>query len=146
MMGSVAGRIERGGPFCDIKVMASPQHVALLKAAGQPYPAPIVIRSLIDTGASCSLVERGIIRSLQLMPTGSVPIHTPSTGSNDSTRNQYDVTFVLGETGSAPAIFTVGALESEFASEGFMALIGWDVLRHCVLICDGPAATFTLYF
>ncbi len=82
MMGSVAGRIERGGPFCDIKVMASPQHVALLKAAGRPFPA----------------------------------------------------------------IFTVGALESDFASEGFMALVGWDVLRHCLLICDGPAATFTLYF
>ncbi len=42
--------------------------------------------------------------------------------------------------------FNVGVIESHLASEGFLALIGWDILSHCILTSDGPAKRFSLEF
>jgi hypothetical protein len=60
--------------------------------------------------------------------------------------NPFDVRLILGHPYPDPAQLTIGVFESHLASEGFCVLIGWDVLSHCRLFCDGPARTFRLEF
>lgn len=145
-MGSLAGPIEPQGPFVDLKVMASQYRVALLKSAGQPYPQPVVVRALINTGAACCVIDATILARLGLSATGSVAVHTPTTGADYERKDQYDATLAIGFGGDQPLVVTAGVVEAHLASEGFLALIGWDLLRHCTLRCDGPAGTFTLDF
>lgn len=145
-MGTLSGRIEPWGPMVHLKVMQSPQRVAALKAAGLPFAAPATVLALLDTGASGPAIDRFIAAALQLEYRGVASIHTPSTGAGYDTRNEFDACFVLGETQSDPLVLTLSVIESDFASEGFYALVGRDVLGHCVLRYDGPNDTFTLDF
>jgi hypothetical protein len=81
-----------------------------------------------------------------LDPRGIVRIHTPSTGTNYEERNQYDASLVIGEGYPTPLTLTLPVLGCDFASEGFLALIGRDVLDRCFLMYDGPEKTYTLFF
>ena len=126
--------------------MATHQRVSSLKAAGLPFPQPQTIRALIDTGASCSVLDRTVSNALSLAPTSTILVHTPSSGSNYAVRDVLDVSLTIGASKPDPATFTLGVIASDLASEGFLALIGWDVLSQCVLTCDGPVGLFSLSF
>jgi hypothetical protein len=140
------GRISKLGPMIDVKVMQSSQRVAALKRARMPYTQPVTVLALLDTGAGSSALDRQVVTSLGLGPTGIIKIHTPSTGTKYEERSLYDASLVIGEGYPTPLALTLPVLESDFASEGFLALIGRDVLDQCFLMYDGPAATFSLFF
>jgi hypothetical protein len=101
---------------------------------------------LVDTGASSSVLDSTVITRLGLIQTGRPLVHTPTTGSNYEEREQYDVSFFLGSLPEDIASFTVGAIRSDLASEGFLAILGWDILRSCILTCHGPSRTFRLKY
>jgi hypothetical protein len=140
------GKVTKLGLEIDVKVMPTSQRVAALKQAGLPFPQPMVIVGLLDTGAGCSCLDRGVVQGLGLDPRGVTRIHTPSTGTNYEERNQYDACLVIGEGYPKPLVLTLPVLGCDFASQGFFALIGRDVLDQCFLMYDGPARTFTLFF
>jgi hypothetical protein len=142
----LTGRISPEGPTIDIKVMQSPQRVAALKKANRPFASPSTVVGLIDTGASSSALDRIVIAGLDLQHRGVVSIHTPSTGPGYETRDEYDACLVLGETSLRPMVLTLPVIGCDFSSQGFLALIGRDVLRHCKLAYDGPLDLFTLEF
>ena len=146
----IQGKIELSGPFIDVKVMATHFRVTTLKNMGASYPAPIEIRALIDTGASGSVLDPVIVSRLGLTLVGQISVHTPTTGSEYETRNQFDASILIIDTTLPPnqgtESFTVGVIESALASEGFLAIIGWDILKKCILTCDGPAGKFRLEF
>lgn len=144
-MGAVAGRLKPQGPFAMAVAMATRQRVDALKAAGLQYPQPINVLALIDTGASCSAIDEACVASLGLQPTGFVPIHSPTTGDIHEFRAQYDITFLISDQDGGPPLHaTLAVVGSEFRSQGFDALIGWDVLSRCILTCDGPGGVFSL--
>lgn len=145
-MPNLSGRITRLGLVIDVRVMQSPQRVEALKKAGRPYSTPMIAQGLIDTGASCSALDPVIIRSLDLQPHGTVSIHTPSTGPAYETRAQYDACFVIGDPAEGALHLVRPVISVSLASEGFQALIGRDVLDHCVLTYDGPNNRFTLAY
>jgi len=99
---------------------------------------------LVDTGASCSAVDRNLAAGLGLTAKGVVSVHTPSTGSRYIDLLQYDVRMVLGAGEADALVLTLPVIESDFASEGFLALIGRDVLKSCRFTYDGPAESFTI--
>jgi predicted aspartyl protease len=49
-----------------------------LAAENQPQPSPIQVRALIDTGASHTCVDPSVLRPLNLTPTGSTHVSSPS--------------------------------------------------------------------
>jgi hypothetical protein len=53
---------------------------------------------------------------------------------------------VVGEGQPHPLVTNVLAIEADLASEGFLALIGRDILDHCIFTLNGPAGTFHLDF
>jgi predicted aspartyl protease len=117
-----------------------------LESAGQSVPAPVLIQGLIDTGASGTAIDPSIIQGLGLQQTGSMPIHTPSTGSVPHQVSTYDVCITIPFAG---VTFTLGALqvfESSLSVQGIQALIGRDVLSNCLFVYDGRANIFSIAF
>jgi hypothetical protein len=142
----IRGRIESQGPFVDATAMATSQHVARLKAAGRPVPAPVTVRTLVDTGASGCVLDFGIIARLGLIQTGRTKVHTSTTGPGYEERDQYDVSLFLGSLPGQVASFAVGVVGADLASEGFVAILGWDILFKCILTCNGPSKCFKLKY
>ena len=83
---------------------------------------------------------------LGLVERGKVSVHTPSTGSDYEAKDVFDACVVIGSGSPDPCVATIPVVASDFASEGFFALIGWTILERCFLVCDGPARVFTLSF
>jgi len=121
-----------------------------LVAAHLPIPNPVQIIALVDTGASCTCIDPTVLQSLQLTPTGSTPMNTPSTGPAPHLANQYDVSIIIPGPGPGyPAFFshTVPVVESQLLSaQGFHALFGRDILQHCLFIYNGTTGMFTLAY
>ncbi len=140
-MRSLTGRIEPKGPFLFVTAMQTTQYVERAKAAGITPTAPMNVRALVDTGASSSALDATVIQSLNLIQTGRTQVHTPS-GYGE--RDQFDVSLFFGSVPGDVKSFTVSIISSDLASEGFLAILGWDILRHCILTCDGPKGTFRL--
>jgi hypothetical protein len=136
-------QIASGGPLLDILVGPSKPRADALRAANLPVPSAIQIRGLVDTGASCTCIDPAALQTLQLTPTGTIPIHTPSTGTQPHQTNLFDV---LIHPRLSLTIQAVSVAESHLAIQGIQALIGRDVLRNCLLIYDGQAGAFTLAF
>ncbi len=145
-MSVLTGTIRPFGPRIEFKAMPSRQRVEALKRAGIPFSSPIVGMGLLDTGASCSALDRQLIATLGLQTRGIVSIHTPSTGAGFQTCNQFDACLVLGVMLPTPLMVTLPVIECDFSTQGFQALIGRDVLHHCVFVFEGPADTFRLEF
>jgi hypothetical protein len=145
-MSVLTGQISALGPLVQFKAMQSRQRVEALKKAGIPFSSPSVGLGLLDTGASCSALDRGLIAGLGLDFRGITHIHTPSTGPAFQACNQFDACIILGETQPQPLMVTLPVIESDFATQGFHALIGRDVLRHCVFTFEGPNGSFRLEF
>jgi hypothetical protein len=86
------------GPTLPIVVGVSQPRQQTLAAAGQAVPASVVAQVLIDTGASCSCIDAGILTALGIPPSGSVLVRTPSTSQAPHTAIQFDVSLTLTRT------------------------------------------------
>jgi hypothetical protein len=121
-----------------------------LVAARLPIPPVVNIFALVDTGASCTCIDPSVLQSLQLTPTGSTPMNTPSTGTAPHVANQYDVSIIIAGPGPThPPFFshTVPVVEAQLPSaQGFHALIGRDILEHSLFSYNGTAGIFTLAY
>lgn len=142
--------ITPAGPLLLVTVLVSQARQAALSGAGQTAAAPVTANLLVDTGATCTNLDMGIIQKLALQPTGSVPVHTPSTGSTPVTQQVYDVGLVIhgqGATGSqVHYVPNLPILGSSFAAQGIDGLIGRDVLKHCRMSYSGPDGLLLLSF
>lgn len=139
-------QVAQGGALIDLSVGVSAARAQALQQAGQLVPNPVVIRGLIDTGASCTCVDPSIPRALGLVPRGVTPILTPSTGAQAHQANLYDVSLTLLHPKLSLSIANVPVAESQLAVQGILALIGRDILANCLFLYDGQAGLFTLAF
>lgn len=139
------------GPLLQVSIMVSVPRQHALMAAGQPVPPGVQATLLVDTGATCTTLDRSIIQTLQLQPTGNVQVHTPSTGSTPVTQQLYDIGLVL--VGQSPNGMPTGhmmqslpVLESDFSAQSIEGLIGRDVLAQCRMTYAGPDGLMLLSF
>ncbi|MGB7209051.1 MAG: retropepsin-like aspartic protease [Pyrinomonadaceae bacterium] len=132
------------GPVMDVAVAVSSLRADALTLAKQAIPDAIVIRALVDTGASCSCVDPDVLTSLGLTPTGSASIHTPSTGGIAAHYDQYDVDLMLTHPKLVLNVQNVPVVATELGMQGIQGLIGRDVLENCLLIYDGQSKEFTI--
>jgi len=138
------------GPLLQVTILTSYARQQALSAAGQPIAAPITATMLIDTGATCTNLDLQLIQKLALNPTGSVPVHTPSTGTVPVMQQVYDIGLVVhgqGPTGSqVHYVPNLPILGSDFSAQGIDGLIGRDVLKHCRMSYSGPDGLLLLSF
>jgi predicted aspartyl protease len=79
----------------DAWIAVSAARHAALTAATQPIPNPIQIRALIDTGATSTCMDPSVLQALNLTPTGSATVETPSTGGIPVSADQYDIGLIV---------------------------------------------------
>jgi hypothetical protein len=91
-----------------------------------------------------------ILQKLSLEPTGRATVNTPSTGNTPVSVDQYDVSIVIhGASASQPPLNfgTIPVIHAElFGVQGFHALIGRDILEHCLFVYNGSSGIFTLSY
>lgn len=136
------------GPLVRLMVTVSEARGQALIAAGKPIPNPQLIAGLVDTGASGTCIDPTILAALELTPTGSCEMKTPSTGDGAHTVELYDVALGLWASTELPPLVlpTLPVMATPLLSQGFGALIGRDLLARCVLVYNGSEETFTLAF
>jgi hypothetical protein len=133
------------GPVVAAIVGVSAPRMDALTNANQPIPRPQQVRALIDTGASGTAVDSSIIQALQLVPTGTVGIRTPSSGTQVHQCNQYDVGIGLPmRHGFHLMTLVIPVVEANLAPQGIQALLGRDVLANCVLTYNGLEDYFVI--
>jgi hypothetical protein len=119
----------------------------VLHAAGQPIPAPILARGLIDTGSNASSVAPWILRRLGVAR--GVIRSTRTAGGVAQVHVHYLSLAILDaqQTGSLSyALPTVLASEMPSLLPDADVLVGLNVLRTCKFALDGPANSFLLDF
>jgi len=134
------------GPLIEVFINASQPRLAALRKAGQPTPAAVKIRLLVDTGASSTCIDAKVIKQLGIAATGSVAIHTPSTGTIPQACNLYDVAILIADPVHSHALPVVPVIESDFSTQRIDGLLGRDILSKMLLIYDGKAARLTLSY
>jgi hypothetical protein len=106
------------------------------------------MEGLIDTGASGTCIDPTVLNQLSLTPTGTTMVNTPTTGNQPAQAETFDIssfTIYAGPDQAPFVIPTVAVMASELlAPQGFHALIGRDILRHCLLNYDGANGLFSL--
>ena len=116
-------------------------------AASMAVPDFQIARALIDTYASSTCIDPGVLKPLGLTATGIIPIHTPSTSGNPYQCEQFDVALGIVHPTKEPMFLpTIPVIAAALAAQGIQALIGRDVLSSCLLIFDGVHGMFTFAF
>jgi len=95
---------------------------------------------MIDTGASGSVIQRGLATQLALNPIGLTYISTPS--STNVACYEYAVRLVFPNNVFVEAT----VLEAPLQGQNIQCLIGRDVLAHSVLVYIGYGNLFSLSF
>jgi hypothetical protein len=136
------------GPLIHAYIAVSlPRHNALTKA-GLPVPSAVVVKALVDTGASNTVIDPTVVSRLELAPKRIAQTITPTTGTAPHKCFTYDVGLhiPLATQGSffSKAVWEVTCLELKH--QGFEALLGRDLLAETILVFDGRAGTFAMAF
>jgi hypothetical protein len=146
----VSGSITAWGPLLNVVIAVSAPRFDAIVKAGQTTPVPVVAKLLVDTGASQTSVDAGVLSRLSLTPTGIQPIHTPSTQGVPHVCNVFDVSIaIFGADATAPPVHLIPALpvlDGSFQSQGIDGLLGRDVLATAHMMYGGPFAWFVMSF
>lgn len=147
-MPSLNVQVGSSGPLVIAHVGISIPRQTAMVAAGLQVPLAVQGQFLIDSGASSSCVDVGLISKLGLTPTGSVSIHTPSTNGVTHSCNQYDIMmFIPGvAAGTGCFIEALGIIETSLSSQGIDGLIGRDLLDRWTCVYNGTAGIFTICY
>ena len=130
-----------------IHIGVSTPRAEALRKAGKPIPPSIPVMGLVDTGASCTAIDAGILSQLAIPSSGTSPTHTPSTLAGvPHVANLFDVSVTLMHSQIGKRFHALPVLESHLAHQGFHVLIGRDILSNCLLVYDGVAQSFCLSF
>jgi hypothetical protein len=136
------------GPLIHAFIGVSQPRLAALIKVGAPIPPPIVVKALVDTGASHTVVDPTILKGLALSPRRIAKTLTPTTGAAPVKCYTYDVSIHV-PLGVATALFSKHAWEVtclDLKHQGFEVLLGRDVLSEGLLVYDGKAGTFSMAF
>jgi len=143
---SAADLLERQGLLLKVEIHVATALAANLTQGGAKLPAPIIGNALVDTGATCCCAEESCLAKLGLQPTGQIHM-AGATGPR--LQNVYLARFSFPGTPIPALELTVAGVQMHAAQthgNSTVVLIGRDVLRHCVLVYNGPLGCYTLAF
>jgi len=130
--------LEKDGPILEVYFLIPSELEKKYIEEKIPIPEPVIVKALIDTGASACAIKREIPERLGLKPTGVTNISTPS-----STQEcyQYFIRMVIpSHQITYQGVFIAAPMETGDVN----CLIGRDVLKSGILIYIGYTNQFTL--
>ena len=147
-MRSLTVPILASGALIEVRVGLSDARRRALQRQGRQVPPPAKVTLLIDTGASMSLVDEAVMRTLQLTPTSATSYHSSSTNGIAQQCDVYDVSMVLGgqATANSLRIDPLAVMATAFINHPFDGLLGRDVLAKLQMGWSGPSQSLTLSY
>ena len=139
-------RMALHGAIIDLSIGVSEPTRQAMQSAGKAVPPPILIRALVDPGASSTSIVKSVLPPLGLSPTGFVPVTTPTTGSTAVIFDEYEVSLTIVHAELARIFDNVPILGCQPLSDDYQALFGRDLLKFCTFFYNGPDDTFSLAF
>ena len=127
------------GPLVEIHFLISSELEKKYNKQKKKIPKPVVVKALIDTGASACVIQKEIPEQLKLEPVGVTKINTPS--SKDHECYQYFMRMVIPSHG---LIYEGPLIGAPLEGQNICCLIGRDVLQSGILIYIGYNNQFTL--
>ena len=143
---SVPDRLElqRNGAVLRVEIGIPSSLAQYLRERKLLVPQPIKGFALFDTGASSSCVDTEIINKLGVKPVG---VTRTITAAGPSQQSLFPATLHFPRLGFSVEFTSVmGANLRQFRimRGNLLALVGRDILSRCVLIYNGPHASYTL--
>jgi hypothetical protein len=121
--------------------------LAALVAAGQPVPAPVWAKAIIDTGSSVTCVTAAVVRTLGI---AEIAKTSTQTAAGPVPVRLYEVSLSIPPAGNLPGPMLTRpdliVMELIDPIPDVEVLIGLDILLDCRLFLDGPGKQFTLDF
>jgi hypothetical protein len=110
-------------------------------------PERVNVSAQIDSGSPYTTFAPFVFQRLEIQPIDKVLLRMPSSGTEACEFNQYVVSLSLSGDGLELHLGTLEVIEAIFATEeGIQAMLGRDLLEHCLFIYDGQHKTFSLAF
>jgi hypothetical protein len=136
------------GALIEVHLGFSDARRRIMHRQGRQVPPPAKATLLIDTGASMSLVDEALMRTLQITPTSVTSYHSSSTSGIAQQCNVYDVSLVLGgvATTNSLRIDPLPVMATAFINHPFEGLLGRDVLSRLQMAWSGPMQSLTLSY
>ena len=125
------------GPTIEVTIVPPLPVIESLKAKGEKVPGQKAI-ALIDTGASCTCIDKTIAQSLGLVAHDTKPVQT---AGGEDIQCLYDVILPLAQN----AVFSVEVFEAKLEKQPYKVLLGRDILKTCTLIYNGWDNSYTLH-
>lgn len=145
----ITGELGAHGAIVRMLVTPSANRLALLRRLDLPVPRPVSVMAQIDTGSFVTAVMPWALRQLEIAPFTTKQLRTPST-TRESPHEAfvYDVGVTLFSGTVRWEIPSVHVIQCDDFNpdEAVQALIGRDLLQHCVLTLYGPHNAFSLAF
>ena len=137
--GDSAG-LQLDGPKLGIEISAARFVGDSLSKNGGVAPTPRAGFALIDTGASITAVDGGLIAALGIKPIGQMKLSTPN---QSMPAWLYAIRLSFAETSMEP-VEVLDVVGCTLQPQGFIALLGRNFLRRMVFVYDGASGFFTL--
>lgn len=128
------------GPVVNMGIAVGGAAEAALRRVGSAVPSPVRVVTMIDTGATNTVIRQGLAQQLNLQPVGVTYINTPS--STNVPCYEYQVRLVFPNNVIGKTI----AIEAPLQGQSIQCLIGREVLAHGVLVYIGYSNLFSLSF
>lgn len=134
------------GPVAEVMVLPPEDLIQLWQRDGQVVSPVAPELAMFDTGSSDTMLDPSLITELRLRQKEHKNLYSGTTGRSPSRVALYPVEIRLFTSAGEVQQRIVMAANVAIAHHGFRVVIGWDILQHCVLCCDGRNRTFTLDF
>lgn len=135
-------RLTRIGPTIPVAIGLAPTFLAMFHSAGIPVPSPVTGLALIDTGASVCVIDDDAITGLGITPSGTMEV---STATGSAIRPTYAASISFPGT-SLPNVNFTDFVGAPIGEHDIIALIGRSVLRHFVVIYNGPGGSVSVAY
>lgn len=131
--------LQFAGPIIEVIIVPPQPVIEALKAKGEKVPGQKAI-ALIDTGASCTCIDKTVAQALGLV---SHDIKRVQTAGGEDMQCLYDAGVILPLAQNA--VFGVQVLEAKLEKQPYKVLLGRDVLKTCTLVYNGWDNSYTLH-
>ena len=135
-----AEALVRTGAVLNVAISVHPALAASLDREGRIAPAPLTGLALIDTGATMTAIDHNVASQLDLAPVGIIQTGTAG-GRMDCFLYPVRITF---PDAGLPGADLTHAAGCDLAGQGYLALIGRDLLANFVLTYNGPLGQIIL--
>ncbi|MEZ4318712.1 MAG: hypothetical protein R3F61_14455 [Myxococcota bacterium] len=101
---------------------------------------------ILDTGASMSVIDRDLARSLALESPGAAEwAGVTDSGARSMAALRRTRFGIAGDSRLYELdLLEAGGVRESVGGLDVLVLLGWDFLGQCRLVCDGPAGAFEL--